>query len=55
MFRILDRYIVREIAMPFLLGLAVLTFILELPPILDRGEEFIAKGKEIYLPEQAAE
>ena len=31
MFRILDRYLVREIVMPFFLGLAVLTFILEIP------------------------
>lgn len=44
--RILDRYLVREIAMPLLLGLTVLTFILELPPILQQGEEFIARGVE---------
>src|SRR5262252_5702245 len=53
MFRILDRYIVREIAMPFLLGLTVLTFILKRPPILDRGEEFIAKGVEWELVARA--
>ena len=46
MFRILDRYLVREIAMPFLLGLAVLTFILEIPPILTQAEQFISRGVE---------
>src|SRR6187397_2509617 len=46
MLRILDRYLVREIAMPFALGLTVLTFILILPPILVAGEDFISKGVE---------
>ena len=46
MFRILDRYLVREIVMPFFLGLAVLTFILEIPPILTQAEQFISKGVE---------
>ncbi len=53
MFRILDRYIVREIVMPFLLGLTVLTFILVLPPILQRGEDFIAKGVEFSIVARA--
>lgn len=46
MLRILDRYLVREIALPFALGLTILTFILVLPPILVAGEEFISKGVE---------
>ncbi len=46
MLRILDRYLMREIALPFLMGLTVLTFILVLPPILVAGEEFISKGVE---------
>jgi LPS export ABC transporter permease LptF/LPS export ABC transporter permease LptG len=46
MLRILDRYLVREIALPFALGLTVLTFVLVLPPILVSGEEFISKGVE---------
>ena len=46
MVRILDRYLVREIALPFVLALTVLTFILVLPPILVSGEEFISKGVE---------
>ncbi len=46
MLRILDRYLVREIALPFALALTILTFILVLPPILVAGEEFISKGVE---------
>src|SRR3954453_12125611 len=46
MLRILDRYLVREIALPFALALTVLTFILILPPILVAGEDFISKGVE---------
>src|SRR5215212_3103724 len=46
MLRILDRYLVREIAVPLALGLTVLTFILVLPPILVAGEQFISKGVE---------
>jgi LPS export ABC transporter permease LptF/LPS export ABC transporter permease LptG len=46
MFRILDRYLVREIVVPFFLGLAVLTFILEIPPILTQAEQFISRGVE---------
>ena len=44
MFRILDRYVVREVLPPFFLGLTVLTFILEMPPILEYAEKFIEKG-----------
>jgi LPS export ABC transporter permease LptF/LPS export ABC transporter permease LptG len=46
MFRILDRYLVREIVAPLFLGLAVLTFILEIPPILNQAEQFISRGVE---------
>ena len=44
MFKILDRYIVREVLPPFFLGLVVLTFLLQMPPMLDYGEQFIEKG-----------
>jgi LPS export ABC transporter permease LptG/LPS export ABC transporter permease LptF len=44
MFRILDRYIVREVLLPFLLSLLVLTFLLEIPTIMAQGEQLIAKG-----------
>lgn len=46
MFRTLDRYLVREIALPFVIALTVLTFILEIPPILTQAEDLIAKGVE---------
>jgi LPS export ABC transporter permease LptF/LPS export ABC transporter permease LptG len=46
MFRTLDRYLVREIALPFVIALTVLTFILEIPPILVQAEDLIAKGVE---------
>jgi lipopolysaccharide export system permease protein len=44
MFKILDRYLVREILLPFVLVLIGLTFALEMPPILQTGEKFIEKG-----------
>ena len=44
MLKILDRYVVREILLPFFLGLVVLTFVLEIPPILREAESLIAKG-----------
>src|SRR5256885_11683947 len=46
MFRILDRYVLREVLLPFFLWLLVITFILEMPPILDQGEKLIEKGVE---------
>lgn len=44
MLRTLDRYLIKEIIPPFLLALAVFTFILQLPPIMDQAESLIAKG-----------
>lgn len=44
MLRILDRYVLREIATPFVLALLLLTFALEIPPILQYGETLIAEG-----------
>ena len=46
MFKTLDRYLIREIALPFAIALAVLTFLLMIPPILREAEAFIAKGVE---------
>src|SRR5262245_27241264 len=46
MFKILDRYVVREVLLPFFLSLVVITFLLEMPPILDQGEKLIEKGVE---------
>lgn len=44
MLRTLDRYLIREILPPFFLALAVFTFILQIPPIMDQAEGLIAKG-----------
>jgi LPS export ABC transporter permease LptG/LPS export ABC transporter permease LptF len=44
MLRILDRYLLREVMTPFLLALLLLTFALEIPPIINQGEDLIAKG-----------
>ncbi len=44
MLRILDRYIVREVLLPFCLSLLVLTFLLMIPTIMVQGEQLIAKG-----------
>ena len=41
--RILDRYVVREVLLPLFLSLLVITFLLEMPPILDQGEK-LAEG-----------
>ncbi len=44
MLSILDRYLVREILLPFFLWLLLLTFVLMMPPILQNAEQLIAKG-----------
>ena len=44
MFRIIDRYIVRETLSPILLSLLVFTFVLLIPPIMRDAQELIAKG-----------
>src|SRR5215475_7369740 len=41
--RIFDRYVVREILLPFFLALLVLSFLLMMPPILEQ-EKLIAKA-----------
>jgi LPS export ABC transporter permease LptF/LPS export ABC transporter permease LptG len=46
MFRIVDRYLIREIALPLFLGLTVLTFILQIQPIQAQAEQFVARGLE---------
>lgn len=42
--RILDRYVIREVLVPFALALIVFTFILQIPPVLQVAEKLIAKG-----------
>ena len=42
--RLLDRYIIREILLPLVIGLVVLTFVLIIPFIIELAEQLIAKG-----------
>ncbi len=44
MFRIIDRYVLRETLSPVLLSLLVFTFLLLIPPIMRDARELIAKG-----------
>lgn len=44
MYGILDRYITRELVLPFFLGLVVFTFLLMIQPLADYSEQLIAKG-----------
>src|SRR5512136_573993 len=44
MFRLIDRYVIREIAAPFFLSLGVFTFLLQIAPLGDVAERLIAKG-----------
>lgn len=44
MLKILDRYLIRQVLLPFFIGLVLLSFMLEIPVILDQGEQLIAKG-----------
>lgn len=44
MLKTIDRYVLREVLPPFLLGLLVFSFILEIPPIMAYAESLIAKG-----------
>ena len=46
-FRILYRYLAREILFPFVIGLVVLTFVMMMPPILDQGQQLIEKGVDL--------
>jgi LPS export ABC transporter permease LptG/LPS export ABC transporter permease LptF len=45
-FRILDRYVIREITVPFVISLLISTFILVVPTVLRQGEDLLAKGVE---------
>jgi LPS export ABC transporter permease LptG/LPS export ABC transporter permease LptF len=42
--RIIDRYVIREVLLPLLIGLLVFTFILIIPFLIQYAETFIAKG-----------
>src|SRR5919108_1430914 len=41
---IIDRYVIRQVLMPFLLGLLVFTFIFIIPVMMDYAEQLVAKG-----------
>ena len=40
--RLIDRYIIREILLPFLIALGVLTFLLLIPFLIEQAEVLIA-------------
>jgi LPS export ABC transporter permease LptF/LPS export ABC transporter permease LptG len=42
--KILDRYVIRQILMPFVLGLLVFTFLIIIPELMRYAEQYIAKG-----------
>jgi LPS export ABC transporter permease LptF/LPS export ABC transporter permease LptG len=42
--RLIDRYIIREIVLPFVIALVVLTFLLIIPFLIEQAELLIAKG-----------
>ena len=42
--KILDRYVIREVLLPFVIALLVFTFILIVPSMMQYAEQFIAKG-----------
>src|SRR2546423_79063 len=50
--RIFDRYVVREVLLPFLLSLLLLTFLLIIPPVLRDGYPLIAKGVRAWIVAQ---
>jgi LPS export ABC transporter permease LptF/LPS export ABC transporter permease LptG len=41
---IIDRYVIRQVLTPFLLGLLVFTFIMIIPVMMDYAEDLVAKG-----------
>jgi LPS export ABC transporter permease LptG/LPS export ABC transporter permease LptF len=47
--RIFDRYVIREVALPLLLSLLLLTFLLTIPPFLKQGYPIIAKGVDAWI------
>ena len=42
--RLIDRYVIREVLLPFFIGLLVFTFMLIIPYLIQLAEQFIAKG-----------
>ena len=44
MIRTIDRYLIRETLSPFLLALVVFTFILQIPPVMEKAKSLLEKG-----------
>ena len=44
MLSIIDRYVIRQVLMPFLLGLLVFTFIFIIPALMNYAEDLVSKG-----------
>jgi LPS export ABC transporter permease LptG/LPS export ABC transporter permease LptF len=42
--KILDRYVIREVLWPFVIGLLIFTFILIIPVLINQAEALVAKG-----------
>src|SRR5688572_23435417 len=42
--RIVDRYVIREVLWPFVIGLLIFTFMLIIPLLIEYAESFISKG-----------
>src|SRR5215472_14873178 len=47
--RIFDRYVVREVLLPFALSMLLLTFLLIIPPVLRDAYPLIAKGVDVWV------
>jgi LPS export ABC transporter permease LptG/LPS export ABC transporter permease LptF len=47
--RILDRYILRQMAWPFVLALGVFTFLLIVPELMRYAEQYISKGVSLWI------
>src|ERR1051325_2903310 len=47
--RIFDRYVIREVALPLLLSLLLLTFLLIIPPFLKQGYPIIVQGVDAWI------
>jgi LPS export ABC transporter permease LptG/LPS export ABC transporter permease LptF len=50
--RILDRYVLRQLAWPFTLGLLVFTFLLIVPELMRYAEEYVSKGVSLWVVTQ---
>jgi len=47
--RIIDRYVLRQLAWPFALGLVVFTFLLIVPELMRYAEEYVSKGVPLLI------